>query len=79
MNRTSITLGKLAHYDSYERHKAVDLLLGKACCGLILDVGGLAGSLANSVRGAKVIALNIDSTGNVRYAGKTFPFWRTHC
>jgi len=39
-----------------------------------LDAGGVAGSLARFVRETKVIALNIDSTGNVRYAGKTFPF-----
>jgi hypothetical protein len=65
---------KLAHYDSYERHKAVDILLGKASCNLILDVGGLAGSLANFVRRAQVVALNIDRSGDVEYGGKSFPF-----
>ena len=66
--------GKLLPYDSYERHKAVDLLLGKAGCNLILDVGGLASALANFVHDARVIALNIDTSGDVRYGGETFPF-----
>jgi hypothetical protein len=64
---------RLVHYDSYERHKAVDILLGKASCNLILDVGGLAGSLANFVR-AQVIALNVDTSGDVEYGGKSLPF-----
>lgn len=76
MNRRSCkgALEKLMHYDSYERHKAVELLLGKASCDLVLDVGGQTGVLARFCTQAPVIALNVDTSGDVRYAGEVFPF-----
>jgi len=64
-------LNKLMPYDSYERHKAVDLLLGSGFRGTVLDAGGLSGSLAPFLPGAEILALNLDESGDVVYGGRS--------
>lgn len=64
----------LTHYDRYERHKTVELLLEKARGWSVLDLGGLSGFLADYVPDARVLALNVDETGDVRYTGARIPF-----
>ncbi len=58
----------------YERHQAVGALLGADRAGSVLDVGGLAGSLSRFMPAARVVALNVDGTGDMTYAGDTLPF-----
>jgi hypothetical protein len=69
-------LGRFAQYDSYERHRAVALLLGEGYCDWMLDVGGMRGVLARYLPAAKVVALNVDKAGDVHYEGRTIPFRR---
>ena len=65
---------RLVQYDAYERHKAAAFLLGEACDGHILDVGGVRGGLAHFLPCAKVLTHNLDLNGDVMYGGKVFPF-----
>lgn len=67
-------LNKLMHYDSYERHASVGRLLGEDFQGLILDAGGLSGSLRRFLPKARIVALNLDESGDIIYDGTVFPF-----
>lgn len=61
-------------YDSYERHQAVCALVAPQEDESILDAGGLRGQLAKHVPLARITALNVDDSGDVRYEGGAFPF-----
>lgn len=72
-SRPSI-INRLTAIDGYERHKAVELLLRTRSPNQILDAGGISGALARFMPEASVMALNIDSSGDVIYGGGAFPF-----
>lgn len=61
-------------YDMYERHQAVGTLLGAELTGSVLDVGGLSGGLSRFMLQARVVALNVDGTGDMSYDGSVLPF-----
>lgn len=67
-------LNRLMGYDAYERHQAVRQLLAPRKDESILDAGGCSGQLAQFVSCARIVALNVDETGDVRYGGGAFPF-----
>ena len=72
-NRRTISDMRMG-YDMYERHQAVGTLLGTDLDGTVLDVGGLAGGLRRFMPAASVVALNVDGTGDMTYAGDNLPF-----
>lgn len=72
-NRRTISDMRMG-YDMYERHQAVGTLLGTDLDGSVLDVGGLAGGLRRFMPAAGVVALNVDGTGDMTYAGDNLPF-----
>lgn len=60
--------------DSYERHTIVSRILSERQSKTVLDVGGHAGYLQKFLKSFRVIALNVDDSGDIRYGGHLLPF-----
>jgi SAM-dependent methyltransferase len=64
----------LVGLDVYERHNIVSEILTKSGSKSVIDVGGTAGMLQMFSRSFEVIAINVDDSGDVTYAGKELPY-----
>jgi len=60
--------------DTYERHNIVSRFLHKSGSKSVLDVGGTARVLQMFSDRFKVTTINVDDSGDVRYAGKELPY-----
>lgn len=60
--------------DIYERHSIISRILTKGESKSVIDVGGTSGLLQMFLNHFEVIALNIDDSGDVRYAGNMLPY-----
>jgi SAM-dependent methyltransferase len=68
-------------YDAYERHSVVGRLLRAAhlaADACVLDVGGRA-ALLGQFTPYRVVAVNVDGSGDVLYAGGSLPFADCAC
>jgi hypothetical protein len=60
--------------DVYERHNIISRSLNKSGSKSVLDVGGTAGLLQMFSNRFEVTTINVDDSGDVRYAGKVLPY-----
>jgi len=66
-------IGKyLIGLDTYERHSIISSILSESKS--VLDVGGNASIAQMFLSDCKVISINIDNSGDIRYDGKVLPF-----